>query len=166
MMLTDVQEITLPRSALYLPVSAGAGETAGRLAALFDEISAARRQSVFFSGNAQTALADLDALSLEAASDNWDGDESKKLSPISRELARKLILTMPRQWSPPEVGVEADGEVSLDWKAGNSKLLSVTVRENGKLVYAWLFGTERGYGVAEFGESVPAVLAGIVSQIT
>ena len=68
-----------------------------------------------------------------------------------REAARFLDL-LPMVVPDPEVIVEDDGQVGLDWRE-NDKSLSLSLGKGGMIGYSALFGTESAYGRTPFSHN-------------
>ena len=68
----------------------------------------------------------------------------------------------------PEVGVDPDGAVALDWMVSRHRMLSISVAGNSdRLAYAWLDGTDRGNAVAKFDrDAVPIRLMQAILALT
>ena len=62
--------------------------------------------------------------------------------------------------------IDSDGEISFDWEGKNRRMLSVSLRADGRLSYAIKLGLMRSsYGVDEFDENVPEVIVESVKKI-
>jgi len=72
--------------------------------------------------------------------------------------ANDLIQRLP-SWAPnPEVSIDPDGEISLEWDSGRRCVFSVSVGPNGSLSFAGLFGEAIRHGVQTFSGEIPTVL--------
>jgi hypothetical protein len=145
------------------------GQEARRVKDELEKVENGFEISVFYTGNAQTAIAELNALAARANEDDWDSEGGSKISPTSRCLAVKLLKKMPREWPAPEIDLDSDGDVSLQWHAGPGRRLTVSVGTSGKLSYAWMIlnergGLERNYGVAETEGVFPTTISDVVSK--
>ena len=70
-----------------------------------------------------------------------------------------LLSTLPA-WIPlPEVVVESDREIGLDWYSGERDTLSVSVDDTGYVGFAALIDQEPLYGKLPFAGAFPKTLA-------
>jgi len=65
-------------------------------------------------------------------------------------VAVELIHAMPTDVPMPEVGVDPDGCVVLDW-LGICGGASISIGRSGRLAFSWLLGSESGHAVYDFG---------------
>jgi hypothetical protein len=99
-----------------------------------------------------TALWNLVALHAEVG---WDGGAAAPVDRNAVALAVDFIRALPDDSEMPEVGVEPDGAVSLDWLPSRHRMLSISFTgRSDRLAYAWLDGTDRGSAVARFDRQV------------
>ena len=120
------------------------------------------RSQVLF-GEKAAALSQLSALAIECGEANWDGVGAVAIDERAVRNAGDVVRALPADIQIPEFAPEPDGSLSLDWIESRSRLFTVSVGTGSRLAYAWLDGSDRGHGVAQFdGERIPArVLEGI-----
>ena len=71
------------------------------------------------------------------------------------ELAAKFVELLG-SWVPrPEVGVDPDGHVFLEWQSSARWVFTVSVSPEGMAYYSGLFGTSRNHGVDEITHVLP-----------
>jgi len=109
------------------------------------------------------AISDLRTLVDECSEEGWDGYGAAAIDRDAVVLAEGFLRALPDRISLPELAVEPDGSISLDWIRSRSRLFSVSVGRGSRLAFAWLDGTDSGHGVARFdGQNVPRrILQGI-----
>lgn len=131
----------------------------GRMATSAVEAEAERSVALF--GRKSAAIAQIWALVAESGAGK--GDDADRVSDSAAEQAADFIRALPEDVPLPEFAWEPDGSISLDWIKGRHCVFSLSIGENPRLPYAWVDGTDRGYGVARFdGAAVPpSVLGGI-----
>lgn len=83
----------------------------------------------------------------ECAEDGWDGYDARPMSLSAAHTAVDLIRALPEGLPLPELTAENDGAISLDWTAGRTHGLSVSVNGTERLAYAWMQGARNGSGV-------------------
>lgn len=98
----------------------------------------------------------------------WDGGEALPVERHAISLATDFIRALPDDCEMPEVGVDPDGAVTLDWMMSRHRLLSVSFAGNSdRLAYAWIDGTDRGNAVAKFDrDTVPMQLMQAILTVT
>jgi hypothetical protein len=98
---------------------------------------------------------------LQSASDDHD------LLAMSEAIARaaSVLRSIPDEYPLPEVVVEDDHEISLDWGDDVRRVLSVSVGGSPMLRYAALIGAEPTHGRVAFSGALPATLSFLLRRI-
>ena len=108
---------------------------------------------------AQAALSDwiqgLDAICRDAATENWDGEDAVPAQAGAHRHAVTFVTELDADAPFPEVSVDPDGELSLNWYVGTD-VFSVSINEAGRLSYAGLLGASDCHGTEWMVERVPA----------
>jgi hypothetical protein len=76
-----------------------------------------------------------------------------------------LLQALPVGTPLPEIVVESDHEIGLDWGREPRRVLSVTVDNTSYLGYAALIGFEPIHGRVPFAGSLPDTLAYLLSRV-
>lgn len=120
-------------------------------------------QSQALFGKKAGAISLLRALAKECSRENWDGYGATAIDPQAILIAEDFIRALPRRIPLPEFAPEPDGSVSLDWIRSQNHLFSISVNNTGRLAFAWIDGSDKGHGVANFdGGRIPdRILLGI-----
>lgn len=121
-------------------------------------------QSQALFGEKAAALSKLWSIAAECNEADWDGAGALPIDAGAAVKAGNVVRALPIGIPIPEFSPEPDGALSLDWIASRNRIFSVSVGAGSRLAYAWLDGSDRGHGVAQFdGETIPArVLEGIL----
>lgn len=129
-------------------------------------ISEGERSQALFAGKA-ALISELVALEAECGEEDWDGHGARPIDFLAVEQVKRFLRTLPDRIPLPEISVEPDGSLSLDWIHSQSRLFSVSVTGRNRLAYAWLDGTDSGHAVARFdGQSIPLrILQGIEAAV-
>jgi len=115
---------------------------------------AERSQALF--GPKATLLSQLHDLAETCTVIDSCDEELIVVSPTAIRTAEEFIRAIPDGVPLPELAPEPDGAVSLDWMCSSSRALSISIGESPRLAYAWLIGSQKGSGVAQFsGETIP-----------
>jgi len=78
-------------------------------------------------------------------------------------IASRFVQALPHRLPLPQVAIDPDGAISLDWVTSRTRAFSISVDDSGRLAYAWMNGSDRGHGVVRFQDSLPSPL---LSQLT
>lgn len=117
--------------------------------------SAENSQALF--GAKAVSISSLQSMADECVGDDWDGNGALGIDPLAVWNAQDFIRALPAGFPLPEFAPEPDGSISLDWICSRHRLFSLTVGAGNRLAYAWLDGTDKGHGVAQFdGVTVPS----------
>ncbi len=111
----------------------------------------------------EEAIANLWALATKCGKAGWDGANAAAIDRGAILNAQNFASALPAGFPAPEFAADPDGSVSLDWIESRNRIFSISVNAGSLLAYAWLDGSDRGHGVAQFdGERIPMrVLEGI-----
>jgi len=97
-------------------------------------------------------ISDFRELIARCSTDNWDGYGALPVKGEIAERVIKLLYTLPESIRLPEVSIEPDGEVCLDWIGPFQRTISLSIGESDRIAYAWLDGTNRGHAVDKLTE--------------
>lgn len=78
-----------------------------------------------------------------------------------------FLRALPKDGLYPELSVDPDGEMCLDWAQSAHHMFSVSIGKSPRLAYVWTDGTDRGCGVATFdGKTIPLKILQGIKEIT
>ncbi len=142
--------------ALSRPGSAVSPEARAVQACAVALVDRVERSDALF-GSKTAVISELWGLVRSHAELGWDGGEALPADRQAIVRASAFIRALPDDVELPEVGVDPDGAVTLDWMVSRQRMLSISIAGNSdRLAYAWLDGTDRGSAVAKFDhDSVP-----------
>lgn len=104
---------------------------------------------------------------LHAALDELVVDEDQcAVSTAAVERALRLVRSLPNDAPTPDVAIDPDGEVALDWMPSRTRMLSISVGDSDRLAYAWLDGSNRSHGVFRFSGAPPKLLLLLLAELT
>jgi hypothetical protein len=82
-------------------------------------------------------------------------------------VAQRFLLAMPGSIAIPELDVDQDGEVVFDWRGSFSRMMTIALREDGRVSYAaHLSSTRTRYGEDQFVDAIPSEILELVRQVT
>ena len=108
--------------------------------------------------NANESLQELYNLLEECSTENWDGYGARPVDPDSFNEAERFIRALPTTVSEPEVAVDPDGEISLEWYFEPRKVFSVSIGKRNEIKYAGLYGFNKTYGREYFDDEIPKAI--------
>jgi hypothetical protein len=135
----------------YLPASLGLfGYGAGPESQTLQRLTADVFTRLALHSSPQAAINDLYTLQNEALE---SGDE---LATETVEMAKRFLLAWPKTMPVPELALDTDGEIVFDWAAPGRRMVSVSLRADGRLSYAGQLGGRRTvHGTEALDDAVP-----------
>lgn len=113
----------------------------------------------------ESVLNELEAVWSECRHPNWDGYGALPVSQAAWSYTRRLLNSLPLGFPAPSIGVDPDGELTLEWHRSSRRTLSVSVSEDGYLHYAALIGTYRRCGTVPFFDELPQDLSDEIERV-
>jgi len=145
--------------------SYGQGESANLIARCFFHTRLHLLDSISLRSAAQAALDELLDAALEASALGWDGYGAQPVNREAYALARRFIQALPTTVPKPEIGVENDGEVALDWLFGAGLVFSVSIGPRGRLTFASVIGNRAIQGTEWLDDGIPAALLDELTRV-
>jgi hypothetical protein len=150
--------------ALVLP-SRGTSETARFILKQTESGLDLLKSSLTFGIFGKKAFDDLSLIFEECQRANWDGYEAEPVSEDTYQLASQLLKALPLGTSMPDIGAEADGNLTMEWYRSPRRTLSVSISPEGELHYAALIGASKAYGTEPFFGEVPEAIMSLINRI-
>ena len=152
--------ISAPRRSglIALPWSSAAGECAKVLGEIHQDVRLHLLNSLSLRSAAQEALDELEEARKEACVRGWNGERTEPIDPEAYMNARAFIQALPTTVPKPEIGIDTDGEVSIDWLFGSGLTLSVSIGKRGRLTFASLLGMRAIQGTEWLTDGIPAAI--------
>jgi len=97
--------------------------------------------------------------------DNWDGYGAKAIDELSWSKALLFSQLLPTNVPIPDIYVDSDGEATFEWYIAPRQVFSVTVRGNGELVYAGIFGPNKIHGTEHLDDELPQVILENIDRV-
>jgi len=94
-------------------------------------------------------------------------NDSKELpvDPRAFARARDLLERLPNGFAVPEIGIDPDGEIALDWIRSNRTLVSVSVGAFGNLSYAAHLRDGTAHGEIKLRDGFPPALTDVLRRL-
>ena len=142
----------------------GASETAEKVARLLSEQRRRAEDAISLRFDVGQARRNLFALAEECGEPGWDGEAALPVDRASIEWALRLLDGLPNDLPAPTIGLDPDGQVTLEWYARPDRVLSVSLDPRGLAHYAALYGIRRKFGTEPVGRDLPAIIHQIASD--
>lgn len=96
---------------------------------------------------------------------NWDGLEAEPIPEAAIQEARIFLRKLPSSIPMPEVILEPDGYLGLEWYANKWLLYVVSFNGTGVLSCSGLIGPERTYGPRYMDAGIPAEILRNIAKV-
>lgn len=144
------------RNPFFLPTGRGVSETAEILDKIIEKMLKDCSPSVTIDKDA--LIQEFDDVFEECSVDNWDGYDAKAISIDSCREAIRFVRSLPTMIPLPEIAVDPDGEVALEWYEGPRKVFTVSIGSRNEITYAGLFGFNKVNGTECFYDEIPKAI--------
>lgn len=94
-----------------------------------------------------SALQRLERLKEASSEKGWDGEEAEAVNLTSYNYAKWFLSVVPLGIIAPDPGIDVNGQISLEWRRSDGRLLSLTFDERGNVHYIYFLKAEKIYGV-------------------
>jgi hypothetical protein len=113
----------------------------------------------------RVALRELESVASESLEQDWDGYGAKEVDFHSFVNAVKFIKVLPMSLLNLEIGIDPDGEISLDWYGEGNSSVTISIGPNDELTFAARFGQARVHGVEFFEDEIPRAILELLSRL-
>lgn len=107
----------------------------------------------------------LEKVYIESSMPDWDGYGAMAADPRSYHRAKEFLNLLPDSIPTPEFSVDPDGEISFEWFYSKSRLISISVGNDGSLTYIGFLGKVRMKGVEFLDEKIPVTINKLFARI-
>lgn len=87
----------------------------------------------------------LERLKDSCANSGWDGEDAQAVSQVSYDNAKSWLLRMPAGIEAPDPGVNVRGQITLEWRRDDGRLLSLAFDDQGEVHYIVFLRFEKFY---------------------
>lgn len=101
----------------------------------------------------------LDEAVEECSVPNWDGYGAAPANGLSIEWAGRFLEDLPTSVRDPEIAIDPQGDVVLDWILENGHMLSVSISAVGEISYAMRSHSSKFTGIEPYTDDIPPRLA-------
>jgi len=145
--------------------TAGASKEASAVALEIARDRQRLRESYTLGGGSDIAFRDLCSIVEECHMSNWDGYGALPITDRTFRYAAHFLRTLPLGTPVPSVGMETDGQITLEWHKAAYHTLSVSISPDGDLHYSALIGPNKIYGTEAFLGDIPQIILDLVRRI-
>ena len=97
---------------------------------------------------------------------SWDGYHARPADFSAMVYAIDLIQRLPSSLPFPEVGVDTDGHIALEWDYDPRKILSLRVAGDGTIHYAGLDGLAVFHGTEILEDGIPEPISVAIERVS
>jgi hypothetical protein len=97
--------------------------------------------------------------------ENWDGQGAIAVGQETFRQAYRFIEALPLGSIPPSLGVEPDGQITLEWYKSTRKTLSISISPEGDLHYSAIVGLSKSYGTEAFFGEIPKPIFELLNRV-
>jgi hypothetical protein len=109
------------------------------------DVEASFRRSNSLSEGYFSAVQRLERIKKDCADAGWDGEEARGISLTSYENAKIFLSMVPLGIISPDPGIDTEGQVTLEWRRQDGRLLSLTFDDEGTVHYIVFLKSEKFY---------------------
>ncbi|WP_431125819.1 hypothetical protein [Variovorax paradoxus] len=97
---------------------------------------------------------------------SFRGEVPESFDDDTLAAATAFWAVFPKHLAVPELSLDDDGEVMFDWSPSVGRMLTVTLRHDGRMTYAARLGGGRTrHGTEYFNDAFPAWLGDLLSEL-
>lgn len=92
-----------------------------------------------------SALQRLERIKEDCTSPGWDGEDAQAVNLASYNIAKRFLSTVPLGIVAPDPGIDVKGQMTLEWRRPDGRLLSLTFDGQEYVHYIVFLKSERFY---------------------
>lgn len=149
-----------------VPTNNGVSDDAETLNKLLEGIRDDYSRTVTMTMRDEQVINALEETLEECSVYDWDGYGAQPVELESVMQAKRFLDTLPITFPFPEISVDPDGEITLEWYAGPRKVFYLSIGGNSQLTYAGLFGpSDSRRGTKPFGDELPKTILKHIKRV-
>lgn len=114
----------------------------------------------------QEAINELREIYNEVSKEDWDGYDSEAINADAVIEASKLIRMLPSSLPLPEITIEPDGGIGLEWYKTKGFVFVASVLGENIISYAGLFGpSSEIHGKENFTDTIPTIFLSALNKL-
>lgn len=135
--------------------SRASGEWARRLERIAAEVGNRFLTDEYLFGNREVAFNALENLARDCAQPNWDGEGAAPVNFDSVAAARRALVSIPPGAPSPDLSIDRDGSITMEWYFEPARRLSVSLTEGIFADYAGINELHEYSGRIRMGDALP-----------
>jgi len=143
----------------------GVSNDAQFIMGILDDIILPLQNDITFAARRNRILDNLLKAASEASVNNWDSYGAKSVTFNSFQNAISFLTHFPSSFQDPDVAVDPDGEVLLEWHVSPRRRFLVSIGDRGTVSYAGIFGIAKIHGTEEFVDKIPEMVIQGVARV-
>ena len=156
------------RTAFYesVPLVVFVNETARSPEAMaLAEIRAKLQKSRSGEARLSESLRRLAEAAIEAQEPDWNGYGAQPVDHLAVTRARAFLGALPVDVPLPEISIDPDGEVAIEWTGGRGLRYSISIGATGRITYAGIFGGASVRGEEDANEGIAGAVLGNLRRL-
>lgn len=105
-------------------------------------------------GKKSSVISEINRLAGETSEFDWDGQGASPINLIAQQNSIGFIRALPDGIPMPEIAIEPDGFISMDWIKSRQSMFTLSIGHNDRIAFAWIDGTDSGHAVARFDQRI------------
>lgn len=102
----------------------------------------------------------------QASRPDWDGYGALPAKPEALIYAIQFIQAISPSFPRPDISIDPDGEIALEWQSGPRRVFSVHIGRDGTMNYAGLDGFSVFHGIENLRENIPSPISEGIRRVT
>ena len=102
---------------------------------------------------------------LEAHRDGLDNNAHLFVEANTFRYAQYFLNQLPNEYPYPEIAVDIDGDIAIEWDFGPRRVISVRIGRDGTIYYAGLLGHITFHGTEPIVDGIPRAVRSSIERI-
>jgi hypothetical protein len=102
---------------------------------------------------------------IEGAQGNWDAFQAFRANANAMPYTFEFLNLLPGSLPFPEIAIDNDGDIAIEWDYGSRRVISVRVAPDGTLHFAALVGYSSNHGTEPLQDRIPDTIAWWINRV-
>jgi len=143
----------------------GFSDTADYIRKSAKSIHSRLQESNYFGVQSKVFIKQLDEVANECKESGWDGYNAFPVIKRTIDLTRYFFSKLPSVFSPPTIGAEPDGSITLEWYRSPSHVFSISISSDAYIHYAYINGKVKRHGSEPLGDYISRDIVKLIDDI-
>lgn len=145
--------------------TSGASQEIKEIFQIQQQVDAKMKESDSLSEGFLSALQRLERLKESASVSGWDGEEAEAVNEKSYENAKWFLFSAPVGIIAPDPGIDVNGQMTLEWRQKDGRLLSLTFDNQDNVHYIYFQNADKIYGVRPISKGYSEKLSELLEDV-